>query len=91
MALADLPLDMLDAGLQHLINWPFEDTDAEEFKDYFNNYIVDYWFNGCFPPRVWNCWKRDGKQDTLYLVFCWLLCLFVCLFVCLFACLPVGL
>ena len=32
MALADLPLDMIDAGLEHLLNWPFEDEEALDFK-----------------------------------------------------------
>ena len=49
--LADLPLDLLDAGLNYLKDYPFEDDDTKEFKIYFVNYIESYWINGSFPPR----------------------------------------
>ena len=69
MALADLPLDMLDAGLEHVFNWPFEDDEeAQRFKAYFDKYLLEYWCNGAFPPRVWNCWAREGEKYFLFLL-----------------------
>ena len=51
MSLADLPLDLLDAGLNYLKDYPFEDDDTKEFKKYFVDYIESYWIYGCFPSR----------------------------------------
>ena len=64
MALADLPLDMLEDGLQYLKDYLFEDEEAIAFEEYFNKYIESYWFRGCFPPRVWNCWGRDEDRTN---------------------------
>ena len=58
-ALAHLPLEDLEKGLEHIEEkYAFEDDKGKEFKDYFISYIRDYWINGCYPPQVWNCWSR---------------------------------
>ena len=58
-ALAHLPLEDLEKGLEHIENkYVFEDDKGNEFKDYFITYIRNYWIEGCYPPQVWNCWSR---------------------------------
>ena len=64
MALAELPLDMIDEGFQYLKDYPFHEEETSNFKEYFNNYIESYWFNGCFPPRVWSCWGRSDYRTN---------------------------
>ena len=64
MALAELPLDMIDEGFQYLKDYPFQEEETSNFKEYFNNYIESYWFNGCFPPRVWSCWGRSDYRTN---------------------------
>ena len=59
IGLSSLPLSDIEIGFNWLKdNVHFDDEKEESFKDEFLNYIDTYWINGCFPPFVWNTWKR---------------------------------
>ena len=55
---AHLPEELLEVAVDHLDKkYVFEDEKTKRFKEYFIQYIKDYWINGCYPPRTWNCWS----------------------------------
>ena len=52
VALAHLPLDVLEKGLKHIEEkFEFEDEKANAFEGYFLKYIQEYWIDGCYPSR----------------------------------------
>ena len=60
IALAHLPLQDLEKGLEYLKNMEISDEKCAKFKDeYFLPYIEKYWINGPFPPTVWSCYNRS--------------------------------
>ena len=59
-SIAHLPEELLEVAVDHIDQkYVFEDEKTQRFKDYFIQYIKDYWINGCYPPRTWNCWSRS--------------------------------
>ena len=59
-SIAHLPEELLEVAVDHLDKkYMFEDEKTKRFKEYFIQYIKDYWINGCYPPRTWNCWSRS--------------------------------
>ena len=72
-ALAHLPLSDIERGLQYIVDhFVFQDIEGNEFKEYFLNYIKEFWIDGCFPPLIWNCWGRsedltnNNQEGNLY-------------------------
>ena len=54
-ALAHLPLDDLENGLEHIENkLSFDDEEANDVKVYFLRYIKEFGIDGSYPPQVWN-------------------------------------
>ena len=58
-ALSFLPLEDLEAGYRYLFNnCSFTDRRIKEFVEWFLEFLRKYWFDGVFPPYVWNTWGR---------------------------------
>ena len=64
IALSSLPLEDLQRGLQWILENAKFDTEKEtSFKDKLSSYIINYWYDGCYPPFIWSTWSR-GEDYT---------------------------
>ena len=64
-ALAHLPLEDIEAGLNYLKEFELVDQDCRKFKEkVFIPYIENTWINGQFPPGIWNCNARSEDSNT---------------------------
>ena len=60
-ALSFLPLEDLEIGYRYLYNnSSFNDPKIMNFVEWFLEYIRKFWFDGVFPPYVWNTWGRSS-------------------------------
>ena len=60
-ALSFLPLEDLEIGYRYLYNnSSFSDRKIMEFVEWFLGYLRKFWFDGVFPPYVWNTWGRSS-------------------------------
>ena len=71
VGIAHIPKEDIEAAVEVLRRFKFDDDEVLEFQEYLVNYIEDYWINGVFPPRVWSAWHRDdaakNNSEGLYL------------------------
>ena len=65
LALAHLPLEDIEKGLEYLKAFEVSDENCAQFKDeIFLPYIENTWINGPYPPSVWNCSGRSDDSNT---------------------------
>ena len=64
VGIAHIPKEDIEAAVEVLRRFKFDDDEVLEFQEYLVNYIEDYWINGVFPPRVWSAWDRDDATNN---------------------------
>ena len=65
IALAHLPLEDIEKGMDYLKSFELMDENCSKFKEeIFIPYIQKTWIDGPYPPSVWNCYGHSDDSST---------------------------